>query len=149
MRGSNEAFLYIYIFQRNCCFSPHNIKIMTPNLREKAPKAPKAPKAERIYAKVVRREGPYHLYRCMVCLTAKHPEGATPAEIKANSYSNVMRHHWAHHPNQPFQAMKGDAYYQSGVPELKVLKKFAKTFVEPKDYFPPPPFYVEPNPEPI
>lgn len=101
-----------------------------------------------MHSKVWRKEGRYHLYRCRICLHAKYGEDPTPAQVKSASFSNVRRHHEAAHPGLPYERERGDVYVQLATQEGKLLKQYAP-LMHLCDYYPPPPFYVEPNPEPI
>jgi len=132
---------------------------MSHTLRPKIPKEIPI-KVKRMFSKVVRKEGVYHLYRCTVCVREKFGNYPTREELKSVSFSNVWRHHEALHPGVEFVRTRSDAYVQPANAAPKLLKYVAKeTFckVWPReaplmhlcDYFPPAPFYVEPNPEPI
>jgi len=112
-------------------------------------------------AKRSRKEGSkYHLYRCQVCLLEKYGENPTPEQIKASSFTNVWRHHEARHPGAYFAFLRSDLYLHTAAADFVLPKprKMARVAWPPvireplmhlSEYFPPPPFHVEGNCEPI
>ena len=115
-------------------------------------------------AKRTRKEGSkYHLYRCQICLLEKYGETPTPEQIRAASYTNVWRHHEIKHPGAYFPFLRSDLYlHTAGNDDLvlpKPCKKAREKLVWPpeirdplmhlSEYFPPPPFHVEGNCDPL
>lgn len=73
-------------------------------------------------AKMVRKEGNFHLYRCTVCLEV-FGENPTPEEIKSVSYTNVKRHHESMHSDVEFVQVRGDLYYQPPEGDPVMIKR--------------------------
>ena len=79
---------------------------------------------KRVCAKVVRKEGTYHLYRCNICLRAQFGENVSLAQLKSVSFTNVRKHHASMHPNVEFVPVRSDVYYQPANAPPKLLKCF-------------------------